>query len=212
VQRIHAVLFHQGAAGLGEGSLRAGERLAALPAIAAAQLSPAGQLQVATALGMLEVLEGHLDTIRKRLLDAAAHLVGAKVLRQRLYGAGPVTALALTCWLGGKDRFSSARKAVRFAGLDVTVWSSGRKGPPGRLSRQGPEVLRWCVYEAGRQDPRPILRPRPPLLRAGERPDRRQARCPVRGPQDHPESLPHPVRTRRRRPRRDLTASPVTTP
>ncbi len=33
---------------------------------------------------------------------------------------------------------------------DVTVWSSGRKGPPGRLSGQGLEVLRWAVYEAGK--------------------------------------------------------------
>ena len=31
------------------------------------------------------------------------------------------------------------------AGLDITVSCSGRKGPPGRLSRQGPPVLRWAV-------------------------------------------------------------------
>jgi transposase len=43
----------------------------------------------------------------------------------------------------GDGRFSSSRKAVRFAGLDVTVRSSDRKGPPGRLSRQGPPVLRF---------------------------------------------------------------------
>jgi transposase len=71
------------------------------------------------------------------------------VLAARLYGVGPVTALALTCWLGGAGRFSSARNAVRFAGLDVTVYSSDGKGPPGRLSRQGPPVLRWAAYEAG---------------------------------------------------------------
>ena len=47
-------------------------------------------------------------------------------------------------------RFSSARKAVRFAGLDVTVHSSDGKRSPGHLSRQGPEVLRWCLYEAGK--------------------------------------------------------------
>jgi transposase len=76
--------------------------------------------------------------------------VGAKVLAERLYGVGPLTALALTCWLGGADRFSSSRKAVRFTGLDITVHSSDRKGPPGRLSRQGPPVLRWAVYEAGK--------------------------------------------------------------
>ena len=81
---------------------------------------------------------------------AARQLAGAKVLAARLYGVGPFAALAMTCWLGGAGRFSSSRQAVRFAGLDVTVWSSDRKGPPGRPSRQGPPVLRWAVYEAGK--------------------------------------------------------------
>ena len=88
--------------------------------------------------------------LRHQLLPAARSLTGARVLASRLYGVGPVTGLAMTCWLGGAGRFSSSRKAVRFAGLDITVWSSDRKGPPGRLSRQGPPVLRWAVYEAGK--------------------------------------------------------------
>ena len=100
--------------------------------------------------------------------DAARHLTGARVLTARLYGVGPITALALTCWLGGAGRFSSARKAVRFAGLDVTVYSSDGKRTPGHLSRQGPPVLRWCVYEAGKTHAR-AHRPRPRLLRAGRR-------------------------------------------
>jgi len=150
VQRIHAVFFHQGAPRLGEGVLRTEQGRAGLRAAAAAHLSPAGQLQVATALDMLAAVEARLGPLRQQLRDAARHLVGAKVLAARLYGAGPVTALALTCWLGGADRFSSSRKAVRFTGLDVTVHSSDRKGPPGRLSRQGPPVLRWAVYEAGK--------------------------------------------------------------
>jgi transposase len=134
VQRIHAVLFHQGAQPLGEAGLRTSEGLAALRAIAAAQLSQAGQLQVATALDMLQVLDSHLDTVRRRLLDAAAHLTWAKVFAALLYGVGPITALALTCWLGGDGRFSAARKAVRFAGLDVTVYSSAGKRSP-RISQ-----------------------------------------------------------------------------
>jgi transposase len=149
-QRIHAVLFHQGAPGLGDGALRSEQGLAALREASAAHLSPAGQLQVATALDMIAALEARMDMLRKQLLAAARHLTGARVLAARLYGVGPVTALALTCWLGGAGRFSSSRKAVRFTGLDVTVWSSDRKGPPGRLSRQGPPVLRWAVYEAGK--------------------------------------------------------------
>jgi transposase len=149
-RRSCAVFFHQGAPALGQAALRTGRDLQAVRASAAAYLSPAGQLQVATAVEMTGALEARLEVVRHRLVDAARHLTGAKVLAERLYGVGPATALAMTCWLGGAGRFSSSRKAVRFAGLDVTVWSSDRKGPPGRLSRQGPEVLRWAVYEAGK--------------------------------------------------------------
>ena len=150
VQRIHAVLFHHGAPALDEGALRTEQHVAALRAAAAARLSPAGQLQVATALEVLGALEARLHELRHQLTDAARHLAGAKVLASRLYGVGPFAALAMTCWLAGKDRFSSSRQAVRFAGLDVTVWSSDRKGPPGRLSRQGSPVLRWALYKAGK--------------------------------------------------------------
>lgn len=150
VQRIHAVFFHQGAPGLGEGFLRSPRGLEILRAASEAHLSPAGRAQVGTALEMITILDARLDDARRQVREAAAALAGARVLRQRIYGVGPATALALTCWLAGADRFSSSRQAVRFAGLDITVWSSDRKGPPGRLSRQGPPVLRWALYEAGK--------------------------------------------------------------
>ena len=149
MQRIHAVLFHQGAPALGEGTLRTGPGLAALREAAAAHLSPAGQLQVATALEVLEALEARMHAVRHQLLMPPGTWPGEDPGR-RLYGVGPFAALAMTCWLAGAGRFSSSRQAVRFAGLDVTVSSSDRKGPPGRLSRQGPPVLRWALYEAGK--------------------------------------------------------------
>ena len=151
VQRVHAVFSRQGAPALADGALRAGRcDLEALRAAAACCLSPAGQLQVAVALEVLDALEAQLEVLRRELLQAARRLTGARVLAARLYGVGPVTALAMTCWLGGAGRFSSSRKAVRFAGLDITVYSSDSKRSPGRLSRQGPPVLRWAVYEAGK--------------------------------------------------------------
>jgi transposase len=150
VQRIHAVLFHQGAPHLGEGGLSTVEGRTRLVEIAAGELSAAGQVQVATGIAMLEATEAQLEQLRRQLLGIARHVRGAKALRESIYGVGPITALALTCWLGGADRFSSSRKAVRFAGLDVTVYSSAGKRSPGHLSRQGPPVLRWCLYEAGK--------------------------------------------------------------
>ena len=73
---------------------------------------------------------------------------------EAIYGVGPMTSLALCCWLGGADRFSSSRKAVRFTGLDITVHSSDAKRSPGRLSRQGPEMLRWLLFEAAKTSAR----------------------------------------------------------
>lgn len=150
VQRIHAVLFHQGAPALGEGGLSTSEGLGRLERIVTEQLSPAGQTQVAVARRMLDVCDEQLAVVRGQVLAAAKQMHGARVLGEALYGVGPVTALALVCWLGGAGRFRSSRQAVRFAGLDVTVYSSAGKSSPGRLSRQGPAVLRWCVYEAGK--------------------------------------------------------------
>ena len=206
-RRSCAVFFHQGAPRLGEDGLRTGQGLAKLRAAAAAHLSPPGSS------GRHRLQHAHRGrSPHGRAAQAAGrcrrHLTGAKVLAARLYRAGPVTALALTCWLAGEGRFSSSRKAVRFAGLDITVHSSGRKGPPGRLSRQGPPVLRWAAYR-GRQDPRPRRRPRPRLLRRGQRPQEQQTRRPAGGPQDRPAGLPHPGRARRRRAHRRLSFTPV---
>ena len=161
MQRIHAVFFHQGAPALGEAALRTDDDLQAVRAAAAAHLSAAGQLQVATALDMLAALETRLDVLRHQLLAAARSLTGARVLAARLYGVGPVTGLAMTCWLAGEGRFSSSRKAVRFAGLDITVYSSDSRRSPGRLSRQGPAVLRWAVMRPARPTPA-----RPPPITA----------------------------------------------
>src|SRR5260370_897225 len=118
-------------------------------------------LRPGAAVDLLTALEASVKVLRHELRDAARHLTGAKVLAARLYGVGPVTALAMTCWLGGAGRFSSSRKAVRFAGLDITVYSSDGKRSPARLSRQGPPVLPSAVAEAPQTHP-PAPPPAPP--------------------------------------------------
>jgi transposase len=89
VQRIHAVFFHQGAPRLGEGFLRSEQGMAALRAASAAHLSPAGQMQIGTALEMIAVLETRLHDVRRQVREAAAALAGARARRERLYGVGP---------------------------------------------------------------------------------------------------------------------------
>jgi len=72
------VFFHQGAPALGEGALRTGQGLAKLRAAAAAHLSPAGQLQAATALDMLAATEARMGPLRKQLTCPGAR----KIVRQ----------------------------------------------------------------------------------------------------------------------------------
>jgi transposase len=158
VQRIHAVLFHQGAPALGEGALRGEQGLSALREVSAAHLSPAGQLQVATALEVLEALEARMGELRHQLLDAARHLAGARVLAERLYGVGPVTALAMTCWLGG--RAGSPPPARRSGSPGWTSPST----PPTARGRPGscPGRDRRCCAGRSTRPARPMPAPRLP--------------------------------------------------
>jgi len=79
------------------------------------------RVQIDVALAMLETLDMQLHAPRRQLVTTARHLRDAKTLADAIYGVGPITALALWCWLGGANRFGSCRKVVRFVGLDVTV-------------------------------------------------------------------------------------------
>jgi transposase len=134
-QGIHATCFHQGTTTLGEAGVIRGSR-ARLESIVDEQLSPVGRLQVNTALSIMDILAEHLDRLRRRLVATARHVNGARALMAAIYGVGPMTSLALCAWLGGPERFSSSRKAVRFTGLDITVHSSAaRAGCPGKGRR-----------------------------------------------------------------------------
>ena len=66
------------------------------------------------------------------------------------YGIGGLIAVAVWSELGDCQRFSRSDQVVRHTGLDVTVDSSDRHRAGGHLSRQGPETLRWALYEAAK--------------------------------------------------------------
>jgi transposase len=144
VQRIHATLFHHGVPVIenalstidGRARLEAGEGL-----------SPAARQVVAVALRVADARQTELDELGRQLARFARRQPGCRALAAR-YGGGPITAVAIWAFLGDTRRFSSSAQAVRHTGLDVTVYSSDGKRSPGHLSRQGPPVLRWALYEA----------------------------------------------------------------
>jgi transposase len=70
------------------------------------------------------------------------------------YGIGSLSAVVIWAELGDCRRFSSSDQAVRFAGLDVTVYSSDGKRSAGKLARQGSAELRWALFEAAKTNAR----------------------------------------------------------
>ncbi len=151
VQRIHAILLHQGAPAIA-GDLLGADNRRRLES--GEQLSEAGRQTVATALRVLDALDAELVPLRKQISAFARRQPGCKAL-QAQYGVGEITAAPLWAELGDTRRVSSSRKTVRHTGLDITVYSSDGKRTPGRLSRQGSPLLRWALFEAAKCAARP---------------------------------------------------------
>jgi transposase len=149
-QRIAATLFHQGVpAGA---SMAAAEGRAAVTGM---DLSAAGWQAVETGLRQIGRLTAELDPLRRQLGMLSRRQPGCAALRATQFGVGPVTSVAIWAELGDVRRFASSDDVVRHTGLDITVRSSDAKGPPGKLSRQGPGLLRWALYESAKCAARP---------------------------------------------------------
>lgn len=142
-QRIHAQLYHQG---VPEASLRSADGRAAL---VQAELSPAGRQVVDTALAAITRLDEQLLPLRSQLETLGASQPAARALRGH-FGIGRLLAPIIWAELGDCRRFSNSSQVVRFAGLDVTVWSSDAKRSRGKLTRQGSPELRWALFEAAK--------------------------------------------------------------
>jgi transposase len=98
-------------------------------------------------LAMIDSLDRQLAPLDKELRAYANRQAGCKALMAH-YGIGPLVAVTILAELGDCTRFSSSRRAVRYAGMDITVHQSDQRRAPGHLSRQGPPALRWALFEA----------------------------------------------------------------
>lgn len=96
---------------------------------------------------MIDQLGRELEPLERELRAYARRQPGCRALR-RHYGIGELAAATILAELGDARRFPSSRRAVRYAGLDITVSQSDERRSPGHLSRQGPPALRWALFEA----------------------------------------------------------------
>ena len=151
-QRIRAVLYHHGIPRRSELDLM---RTAGRQWIAGLPLPASARELVTIALEMTDALDAKLAPIDRELRAYAHRQPGRQAPIAAHYGIGPLTAVAILAELGDCRRFSSSRHAVRYSGLDITVYQSDQRRAPGHLSRQGPPVLRWALYEAAQHATRP---------------------------------------------------------
>lgn len=143
-QRIHAQLFHQGCPAITALLSGAGRQ-----ALASTELSPIGRQYVDTALRRVDELAAEIDPLRTQLVNFAKRQRGCQAL-QGHYGIGWLCAVIIWAEIGDARRFSSSDQLIRFAGIDVTVYSSDGKSSPGHLSRQGSPELRWAAFESAK--------------------------------------------------------------
>ena len=99
---------------------------------------------------MIDATDLEAQPLKRELQRFGARQPACRALVDAQYGIGGLIAVAVWTELGDCRRFKRSEQVVRHTGLDVTVDSSDRRRAGGFLSRQGPETLRWALYEAAK--------------------------------------------------------------
>jgi transposase len=151
-QRIHAVLFQHGVA-VPDGEIRSEKTRASLtdPALA---VSPAARRRIAAGYAMIDATDSELGPLRAELVRFGTRQPACRALVTTHFGIGGLTAVAIWSELGDCRRFTRSMQVVRHAGIDITVDQSDRHRASGHLSHQGPDTLRWALYEAAKASSR----------------------------------------------------------
>jgi transposase len=149
-QRIHAELFHHGVA-VPEARIVSVQTRELLDG---SGVTAAARQRIATGYAMIDATNAQLEPLRGELMRFGTRQPACRALVDAHFGIGGLTAVAIWVELGDCRRFSRSMQVVRHTGLDVTVDSSDRHRAGGHLSRQGPETLRWALYEAAKSSAR----------------------------------------------------------
>jgi transposase len=148
VQRIHAELYQHGVA-VPEGAIRT-DKTRAWVIGDTVDLSAAARQRIATGYRMIDATDAEALPLKRDLTRFGLRQPACRALAAAHYGIGGLIAVAVWSELGDCRRFTRSDQVVRHTGLDVTVDASDRRRANGYLSRQGPETLRWALYEAAK--------------------------------------------------------------
>jgi transposase len=147
-QRIHAELYQHGVA-VPEGAIRTATTREMLADDSLA-LSRAARQRITVGYSMIDATDTEAQPLKRDLQRFGERQPACRALVDAQYGIGGLIAACVGSELGDCRRFTRSQQAVRHTGLDVTVDASDRRRAGGFLSRQGPETLRWALYEAAK--------------------------------------------------------------
>ena len=103
----------------------------------------------------MDALNAEIDPLRTQLVSFAHRQPGCRALQASHYGVGWLSGGDHVAEIGDARRFRNSGQLVRFAGVDITVYSSDGNRSAGHLSRQGSPELRWAAFEAAKCAARP---------------------------------------------------------
>jgi transposase len=92
--------------------------------LASQPLPETAREQITVALAMIDALDVQLAPLTKELCAWGRRQAGCKALIDAYYGIGELCAVTVIAELGDCRRFANSRDAVRYSGLDVTVYQS----------------------------------------------------------------------------------------
>ena len=147
IQRVHAELFQHGVS-VPEGRICSSETRDWLTG-ETVQLTAAARQRIAAGFHMIDATDAMRLPLRAEIDRFGRRQPACKALAAAHHGIGPMIAVVVWSELGDCRRFSRSEQVVRHTGLDVTVNASDRHRGHGHLSRQGPQTLRWALFEAG---------------------------------------------------------------
>src|SRR5579864_7383464 len=99
-------------------------------------------------LELLDRLAPRVEELNEAVRGQAEQRADCQEL-MKLKGVGPVTSLAYVLTLGPVSRFANSRALVSYLGLNPSEHSSGGRQRLGKISKQGNQMLRWLLVEAG---------------------------------------------------------------
>jgi len=93
------------------------------------------------------LINKHKDNIEELLEH---HLIESKTTLLSIPGIGKITGSIILAEIGDINRFNNDAELLAYAGLDPSVYQSGKFEGNYKISKRGSSILRWAIFQAAK--------------------------------------------------------------